>query len=86
MKSFEEVWKEQEELNKIGQDINETQAHRLYSYGYNQAINRFEKYFIDKQRVKEAIKKLDKELCYCHDRRTTADWVIWFKKEFGLED
>lgn len=72
---FEEVWEEQQELNKIGQNINEKQAHRLYCYGYNQAVERFESYFIDKQRVREAVMRLPND-----NRR----YILL--KELGLED
>lgn len=53
-------------------------------YGFLQSD--IQKYTIDKQRVKEVIAKLDKELDSWYDR-STADWVIlYFKKELGLED
>ena len=41
---------------------------------------------LDKQRVREAIKKLDKELDSWHNR-TTADWTInWIVKELELDE
>lgn len=54
---FKDAWKEQEELNKLGQKINQLQAYRLYMYGYNQAVNKFENQYLDKPKVKEAIRK-----------------------------
>jgi len=41
--NFKEVWNEQQELNKLGQNIGKLQAFRLYSYGYNQALKLLEK-------------------------------------------
>ena len=41
--NFTETWKEQEALNKLGQNINKEQAYRLYMKGYNQGLELGEK-------------------------------------------
>ena len=41
-RTLDESWKEQQELNKLGQNINEMQHRRIYLAGYHRAIELFE--------------------------------------------
>ena len=76
---FKEIWKEQEELNKLGQNINHLQAYRLYSAGYNQGMK-----FFSEERIKNK-KVLDDNYKLCKDEAEKRLLEKLYYELFGRE-